>query len=253
VLQWILVTNLTTATPVVYTLSISVLNRKCLKKTLKKIPDNIYQRKTLRIRRLCAYTCRLLSYCQQGEAESKKYILYMNVFCLGNDHPPSAPSTVRPSVLSVLSLIVKIKSEIWSKQQKPFVMRNSFCWATQVFKQPCQIVWQPYTVAKLNKEKLSELYHSLCRGRQEMTRNPAAWNLCSWHLILTKFICAGAYTVCSYCLWDRWHWSSNGLDASVDKASACFHRLFVKVWLIFAPSENACLEESVPVKKRRVL
>jgi len=185
-LQCILVTNLTTAPPVTYTLSLCVLNRKSLKKTLTKILSISTNGKLIdyagfvHVQVGCYLTV-------SEEKQSLRNICYIWMSpVLGTTIAPLPPSTVRPSVLSVLSLIVKIKSEIWSKQQKPFVMRNSFCWATQVFKEPCQIVWQPYTVAKLNKEKLSELYHSLCRGRQEMTRNPAAWNLRSWHLILVK-------------------------------------------------------------------
>jgi len=105
-LQFVFVSNLTTAPPVVYTLSISVLKRTSSKNMLKN-PYDIDKWMTRRIRRLCAYTRRLLSDCQRGEAKSKKYILYMNVSYFGKDHRISAPSTVHPSVLSVFSLIVK--------------------------------------------------------------------------------------------------------------------------------------------------
>ena len=87
--------------------------------------------------RLCAYTRGLLFYCRHEKAQPKecmKFSLFMN------DHRIFLPSTVHPSVLSAFFLIVKIKSEILSKQQKPFVIRKSFCGATLAFRGPCQIV-----------------------------------------------------------------------------------------------------------------
>jgi hypothetical protein len=170
-----------------------------------KTPEDIYKRTTRRIGMLCAYICSLVSHCRQATAQPKRYMkfsLFLNDHCIF--HPP----TVHPFVLSAFYLIVKTTSEIWSKQQKPFVMRKSFCGATLEFKGPCQILWQPYSVAKLNKDKLSELYHSLCCGRHEVTIVIAAWYLRDWRLTHTKrllYICAGACRGRSYSLYDRWH------------------------------------------------
>ena len=101
-----LVTNLTAASPLFYTLSISVRNRTSLKNTLKN-HDDVDKWMTHGKRGLFAYTDRLLSHCQRGEAKSEKYILYMDVSYFGKEHHISAPSSVHPSVLLYCPLLLK--------------------------------------------------------------------------------------------------------------------------------------------------
>jgi hypothetical protein len=180
----------------------------------------------------------------------------MNVSYFGIDYRISAPSTVHPSVLSVLSLIDKIKSEIWSKQQKPFIMRNSFYELRRYLKDHVKLCDNRTLLANWTKKccpNYTVLWVVAATKWQE-TQRRAVYATDIWYALNRQlYICAWAHSVCSYCLYDRWHESSDGLDASVDKARACFQNLLVRVWFIFAPSEDACLEKSVAVRKRSVL